>query len=145
MTPTIRIADEADIPSIFAVRTSVRENHISLERLAEMGITRHTIAEALRAEPCIWVAEVDAAVVGFSMADKAEACVFALFMHPDWEGQGIGSLLMAPAESYLFETHPLIWLGTDSSTRAAGFYEKRGWIRTHVMPSGDTRFEKHRS
>ena len=144
MTIAIREAAEEDIPAIFDVRTCVRENHISVEQMAAMGITTQTVCQALREEPCMWVAERDAHIVGFSMADAANACVFALFVRPDWEGHGIGSLLMDRAEAFLFERHTSIWLGTDPSTRAAGFYERRGWKRMQMMDSGDTRFEKLR-
>jgi GNAT superfamily N-acetyltransferase len=144
MTITVRTASAADIPAIFEVRTSVRENHISVERLAEMGITHQTIAQALRDEPCIWVAEHDGQVIGFSMGDADDACVFALFVRPDWEGHGVGRRLMERAEAFLFERHAAIWLQTDISSRAAGFYERLGWKRTRVMDTGDTRFEKLR-
>lgn len=144
MTITIRLAAEADIPAIFDVRTSVLENHISVEKMAEMGITTQTISQALSNEPCIWVAEYDGHIVGFSMADAAQGCLFGLFTRPACEGQGIGSLLMERAEAFLFQRHPSIWLGTEASTRAAGFYERRGWKRMQIMPGGDTRFEKHR-
>lgn len=144
MTITIRDAAEQDIPAIFDVRTSVKENHLSVEQMAAMGITFQTICQALRDEPCIWVAERNAHIVGFSMADAADACVFALFIRPEWEGHGIGSLLMERAEAFLLKRHTSIWLGTDASTRAAGFYKRRGWKRMQIMASGDTRFEKFR-
>jgi GNAT superfamily N-acetyltransferase len=109
-----------------------------------MGITHQTIAQALRDEPCIWVAEHDGQVIGFSMGDADDACVFALFVRPDWEGHGVGRRLMERAEAFLFERHAAIWLQTDISSRAAGFYERLGWKRTRVMETGDTRFEKLR-
>lgn len=140
----IRDARAADIPAIFDVRTSVRENHISVAQMAEMGITRATISQALREQPCIWVAEHDGQVIGFAMADAADGCVFALFVRPEWEGHGLGRLLMARAESFLFERHEVIWLQTDATSRAAGFYQHRGWKRGEVMDTGDTRFEKMR-
>jgi GNAT superfamily N-acetyltransferase len=144
LTIIIRNAAEDDIAAIFEVRTSVRENHVSVEQMAAMGITTDTICQALRDEPCIWVAERDGRIVGFSMADAADASVFALFIRPDWQGHGIGSVLMERAEAFLFQRHASIWLGTDASTRAAGFYERRGWRRMQILDSGDTRFEKFR-
>jgi hypothetical protein len=48
MTITIRDAAEEDIAAIFEVRTSVRENHLSVEQMAEMGITNETIRQVLR-------------------------------------------------------------------------------------------------
>ena len=37
--PTIRLGTEHDVPAMFRVRTSVRENHLSMLELAAMGIT----------------------------------------------------------------------------------------------------------
>ncbi len=142
MTIIIRDAAERDIPEIFEVRTSVRENHLSTEQMAEIGITHQTILEAIHKEPCIWVALKDNQIVGFSMVDAAEACLFAAFVRPEHEGQGIGRLLVERAEARLFETSQSIWLHTDGSSRAAGFYEKLGWKRTSLWQDGEFRFEK---
>ncbi len=143
MTFSIRDAIDDDIPSIFEVRTSVRENHLSVEQLSEMGVTFETIREALRQYPCIWVAEQEGQIVGFSMVDIEDACMFAAFVRPEREGLGIGRQLVERAEAFLFEHHPSIWLETDGSSRAAGFYERLGWKRSEELGSGDARFEKH--
>lgn len=109
-----------------------------------MGITEDTIRDAICEEPCIWVAECEGRIVGFSMADSTDACVFAAFVRPEHEGHGIGRRLMKHAEAFLFERHPSIWLETNGSSRAAGFYEKLGWACTQAMVNGNVRFEKHR-
>lgn len=144
MTIRIRDASEKDIPQIFEVRTSVRENHLSTEQMAEIGITPHTIREALHKGPCIWVAVEDDQVVGFSMGSSEDACLFAAFVRPEYEGQGIGRLLVERAEVFLFKSNTSIWLHTNGSSRAAGFYEKLGWKRTSPWQDGEYRFEKHR-
>lgn len=141
----IRNAVEEDIPAIFDVRTSVEENHLTTAQMAELGITHETILEALRKQPCIWVAVDGDQIVGFSMGDIEDASVFAAFVHPEWAGQGIGRRLMERAEAFLFERHPLIWLHTDGSSRAAGFYERLGWTRMPDLENRDARFEKHRA
>ena len=145
MTITVRDATEDDILAIFDVRTGVHENHLSIEQMAEMGVTEETIREALREEPCIWVCESGRQILGFSMAGGADACLFAVFVRPEWEGQGIGRQLTERAEAFLFQRYSSIWLETDGSSRAAGFYERLGWMRTQVLGNGDVRFEKHRS
>lgn len=145
MEKTTRVANQADIPAIFAIRTSVRENHLSLEQLTEMGITPQTISQALLAAPCIWVAEVDGVAAGFSMADAEDGCVFAAFVRPEFEGLGLGRSLMARAEEFLFQHHPTIWLETAENSRASGFYRTLGWQAVANLPEGDIRFEKSRT
>lgn len=144
MTITVRDASEKDIPQIFEVRTSVRENHLSIEQMAEIGVTPQTILEAIRKEPCIWVALDGDQVVGFSMGNSEDACLFAAFVRPEREGRGIGRLLVERAEAFLFERSPSIWLHTDGSSRAAGFYEELGWKRATLWQGGEYRFEKQR-
>ncbi|UHD47487.1 GNAT family N-acetyltransferase [Aureimonas altamirensis] len=144
MTISIRDATDDDIPAIFEVRTSVRENHLSVEQLAAMGVTFETIREVLGQHHCIWVAEQDGQVVGFSMVDVEDACVFAAFVCPEREGLSIGRQLVDRAETFLFKRHSAIWLETDGSSRAAGFYERLGWKRSERLENGDVRFEKHR-
>ena len=108
MKKTIRVANVGDIDTIFEIRTRVRENHLSREQLADIGVTPEAIREVIANAPCSWVAEVDGTPVGFSMADLEDACVFAAFVLPDYEGLGLGRLLMAKAEAFLFEQHSTI-------------------------------------
>ena len=56
MNIAIRLANQADIPTIFVIRTRVRENPLSHQQLTEMGITPDAIGQAMEAAPCIWVA-----------------------------------------------------------------------------------------
>ena len=86
MTINIRDASEKDIPEIFEVRTSVRENHLSTEQMAAIGVTHQTIFEAIHKEPCIWVAADGENIVGFSMGNSEDACLFAALS--DHRGRG---------------------------------------------------------
>lgn len=83
---TLRDATLADIETIFTIRTSVKENHLSREEMAEMGITPQTIAGIIAESPCIWLADVDGEPAGFAMAIAEEACLFAMFVQPQFEG-----------------------------------------------------------
>lgn len=114
MEKTIRLANQADINAIFDIRTSVQENHLSHDQLAQMGITPETIRQAILEAPCAWAAEVDGAPVGFSMADVEDGCVFAAFVLPEFEGYGLGRSLMNKAEAFLFQHHQTIWFPTDA-------------------------------
>lgn len=141
---TLRDATLADIETIFAIRTSVEENHLSREEMAEMGITPQTIAEIIAESPCIWLAEVEGEPAGFAMAIAEEASLFAMFVLPQFEGQGVGKLLLEKAEAFLFAQQPIIWLETAAGSRAAAFYQRHGWRPVGEQDDEDIRFEKSR-
>lgn len=141
----IRLARKADVGDIFHIRTSVTENALSLAELAEMGITETNIADVIQGAPCAWVAVVESQVVGFSMIDPQVGSLFAAFVLPSHEGNGIGKRLVNGAESALFKTHETIWLETGRNTRAAGFYRHLGWGHEQDVGGGDIRLEKCRA
>lgn len=140
----VRVARQADIADIFDVRGSVHENPLSVEELAALGITETSVAEMIAAQPCAWVAQAGARIVGFAMADADTGSVFALFVRPEWEGQGLGSLLLRKAEAFLFSRHAVLWLETDSRSQASAFYQRRGWQAARALTGTDMRFEKRR-
>ncbi|XAH23773.1 GNAT family N-acetyltransferase [Xylophilus sp. GW821-FHT01B05] len=94
----IRIATPADITAVFDVRTSVRENHMSMAELAAIGVTPDTLAAMLSGDGRGWVAQEQGEVMAFAMADAADATVFAMFVRSSSEGRGLGRQLMAQAE-----------------------------------------------
>ena len=143
----IRIARPADVPSLFDVRTSVRENHQSVEDLARIGVTPETVATMLDGEGRGWVAEKNGRIVAFSMADAAQATIFAMFVQPGYEGKGLGRALMDEAEKWLFARGcDEIWLLTDRNprVRANGFYQHLGWRNDGVQEDGQVRYTKRR-
>jgi len=143
----IRIARPADVPSLFDVRTSVRENHQSVEDLARIGVTPETVATMLDGEGRGWVAEENGRIVAFSMADAAQATIFAMFVQPGYEGKGLGRALMDEAERWLFARGcDEIWLLTDRNprVRANGFYQHLGWRNDGVQEDGQVRYTKRR-
>lgn len=141
--PQIRAALASDVPGIFAVRTSVTENLLTAQQLADIGITPASIAQMIAATPCAWVAVQDGIVIGFAMIDWEEGALFAAFVLPRYEGFGIGKMLVRMAEDALFQHHTMIWLETGATTRAAGFYRHLGWQVLGEM-GGDLRMEKRR-
>lgn len=142
----VRPARPEDVDGVFAVRTSVRENHLSMEQLAALGIRpEDTPASWARGETRCWVAEEDGEIVAFSAVIPAEATVWAMFVHPDHEGRGIGRALMAEAESSLFaDGRDEIWLLTDRDpkVRANGLYQRLGWAPRGVQPDGQMKYTK---
>ncbi len=81
------------------------------------------------------VAEVDDAVVGFSLVGTADdegwGEVMAIYVDPDQWGAGLGWALLAAAEERLAElghNRALLWV-LEANSRARAFYERQGWSR----------------
>ena len=139
---TIRQATARDLPGITQVRTSVRENHLSVEQLAARGITEASVAASFLADSKGWVAEHEGAIVAFSIADRATGSIFALFVLPDHAGAGLGRSLLTLAVAWLRENGiGTIWLTTGRGTSAADFYRHMGWTETTPTADGQHRFE----
>lgn len=143
---TLRVARPSDLPALFAVRTSVRENHLTLAQLAERGVTPTSVAAQLDAPAArTWVAERAGEVVGFSMADGATGSVFALFVHPRAERGGVGRALLAAAEGWLFArgwATIRLQTGAEPALRAHRVYRAAGWRLVGPANHGDVRYEK---
>lgn len=143
----LRLASLTDVDALFTIRLAVTDNVLTRPQLADLGITPESIAEWIAAEACAWVMEVGGEVVGFSLVDLEAGEVFALFVRPDWQGQGFGTRLLAAAEAALFRHHALIWLITDGthSVGANAFYRAQGWRLVAQLEGTDVRYEKVRS
>ncbi len=128
----IRAGLPSDMDDIVRIRTSVRENHLSVEQMAEIGITPQSIlADMAAGNLGVWVAEDDGGVVGFSMANRQTGEIFALFMDEAHEGKGHGTALLAACEQWLKrQGHSEARLTTGRGTRAHQFYLGRGWQLT---------------
>jgi GNAT superfamily N-acetyltransferase len=141
----IRVATPEDVPSLFDVRTGVRENRMSVAELASVHITPETIAAMLTGDGRGWVAEDDRKVVAFAMANATDATIFALFVRPEYEGIGMGRRLMNEAEQWLFTRGcDEIWLRTDRNpeVRANGFYQRLGWTNEGIQEDGQNQYRK---
>lgn len=140
----VRPARPGDTAALFDVRTSVHENHQGVEELAGLGITPDSISAMIEAAPCAWVAVADGGIAGFAMIDDDRGTLFAVFVRPEWEGQGIGRALIAQAEQVLFVNHPTIWLETGRDSRAASAYRHLGWDDETDLGGGNIRLTKTR-
>lgn len=140
----IRPATVADVGAMFHIRASVGENTLTAQELSALGITPESIAQAVAASPCAWVASVDGQAAGFAMVDLDSACLFALFVLPRHEGQGLGTALTRACEQALFARHPVAWLETAQDSRAARLYRHLGWGHETDIGGGDVRLEKQR-
>lgn len=141
-----REARVEDIETLFEIRCSVRENHLSREELAEMGITSQALVDVILQGESVWVACDEERMLGFAMVDADNGELFALFVRPDCEGRGVGARLLALAEARLFRDHAVACLITDGreQMRAFGFYLRAGWRVVRAEEGGDVRMEKNR-
>lgn len=102
MLSEIRRATSIDVPALFYVRTSVRENLMTETELATLGITRRSVSEMLDSDAArAWCLEDDGSIIGFSLAVQESREIFGLFVLPGYEKRGIGSLLLDAATSWL--------------------------------------------
>ncbi len=126
----IREITQADIPALFVVRPQTRENAMSVQELADIGITPDSISEAIEVSHKGWLFEQDGEVGGFAMGDAERAELTVMAMLPKYEGQGVGGQLLSKVENWLAsEGCKKIWLTTDTNPelRAYGFYLHHGW------------------
>jgi ribosomal protein S18 acetylase RimI-like enzyme len=118
-----RPAELADIPALMEIREAVREN-----RLVTLRLLTEDYVQALTVDGRAWVCEAEGRVVGFVCGRPAKKDVWALFVRPDYEGQGIGTALMTLIETFMFEQGlEAMTLSTAPGTRAERLYQRRGW------------------
>ena len=134
----IREAKIDDIKQIMSVRHAVKENVLS-----DPGrVTDEDCEEYLTKRGKGWVCEVDDQIVGFSIADLKNNNIWALFLRPEFEKQGIGRQLHDIMLDWYFSQseHP-VWLGTSPGTRAEIFYRNSGWTEVGMHGKGEIKFE----
>lgn len=135
----IRKATPADRPRITEVRLAVRENRLSAASQAKVDRTADWIFE----NGAFWVWEEAGAVQGFSVADPRDGTIFGLFIHPDYEGRGIGRVLLPKACQDLWAAgFSAATLTTGAGTRAERFYRADGWQEIGRQDDGQIIFRK---
>jgi GNAT superfamily N-acetyltransferase len=110
---TMAISNSADYP---LERLQPLMDYFSPEKVLQLSYERICL-----------VAEIEERVVGTVALEGAELCTF--FIHPDFQGQGIGSQLLAEIERRAIEAG-ISAIHTDASLTGAPFYERRGYRRT---------------
>lgn len=120
------------------VRNSVLENVLSNPSL----VTYKDYEEFINTRGKGWVCEISNQIVGFAIADLKDDNIWALFILPHFEHQGIGKKLHDMMLDWYFSTDKKkVWLGTSPKTRAEYFYRKAGWRETGTHGNGETKFE----
>ncbi|EID73869.1 GNAT family N-acetyltransferase [Imtechella halotolerans] len=135
---TFREANNTDIKQIQIVRNAVTENTLSDPGL----VTDADCLEFITQRGKGWVCEIDNQIVGFSIADLKGNNIWALFVHPSYDKQGIGRQLHDLMLNWYFkQTSKKVWLGTAPNTRAEIFYRKLGWEEVGTHGKGELKFE----
>ena len=133
----LREAVTADIPAIFRVRCAVVENTLRLG-----AITDHEVQLQIEQSGRGWVIESDGSVVAFAIGNATNGNVWALFVLPDYEGLGYGTLLHNGMVHWLWSRGlEVLWLTTGERTRARAFYEALGWRCTGLAEHGQVHME----
>jgi GNAT superfamily N-acetyltransferase len=136
-----REAIPEDIPQMQIVRNSVRENILSNPAL----VTDEDCLEFITVRGKGWVCDIDDRIVGFAIADLKDDNIWALFLHPDFEGKGIGRKLQKlMLDWYFSQGKENVWLGTAFNTRAEAFYRKSGWKEVGTNGPKEIKFEMTR-
>jgi GNAT superfamily N-acetyltransferase len=134
--PTYRPARVEDIPTLMSIRNTVREN-----ALVSTVLTHDDYVRAMTTEGRAWVCEVESEVVGFACGRTAQGDIWALFLRQTHEGRGIGNALMDIVEGWMFEQGlEHIWLVTAPGTRAERLYQRRGWVKRGMKPTGEAEY-----
>ncbi len=135
----VREAVDADIPAMHAIRMHVRENTLSDPSWLTPDVYRAHLRDAGASNS--WVCEQDGRILGFSVARRAQADIWALFVDPAHEGRGIGRRLIAAATDWLFaQGVDTVSLSTTPDTRADAFYRANGWQRGELTDKGEVMF-----
>jgi ribosomal protein S18 acetylase RimI-like enzyme len=141
MTLHFRRTEQRDINGLFTLRAATRENPISRERLAALGITPESSSAALTSGEIVsWVCEASGELAGFCSGDPASAEVLVLAVLPQFEGLGVGKGLLSRVIEQLASQHASVWLAAnpDPTGRAHGFYRAFGFTATgKIDDAGD--------
>lgn len=134
----IRKAEYVDIPRIFVIRAAVQENKLSNPELVKPADCEWFIDYA-----ALWLWVEDGEIQGFSAADPRDGTIFALFVHPDYEGRGIArKLILLACETLKDADYRSATLTTDAGTRAEMFYRRDGWVEIGRQDDGQIIFRK---
>lgn len=134
-----RQATAEDIPAMTVVRLAVRENRLSDPNWLTQQMWLDGLAASGNANS--FVCKRDHRIVGFAIGRLRERDIWALFVDPVCEGQGIGKQLLSMVSAWMFE-HGVdeITLGTGVDTRADMFYLLQGWQVGGLSPKGDREY-----
>lgn len=130
-----RNAQPEDVAECIKIRAVTRENAISAEHLASMGITNESWSESVRNGSLPGVVCIsEGRIAGYCFGERASGEISVLALLPEHEGKGIGRKLLSKVSSVLMrQGHQRLFLGcsSDPTSRSFGFYRHLGWQSTN--------------
>jgi GNAT superfamily N-acetyltransferase len=139
--------DSADLPSLGALLIDAVQDGASVGFLAPLTQERAgeywvQVLSGLDGGTCLWVAEMEGAVVGsVQLAPSAKengrhrAEIQKLFVLTSHRGKGIAARLMAVAESHARSLgRSLLVLDTQAGSAAESVYRRLGWEKAGEIP-----------
>jgi ribosomal protein S18 acetylase RimI-like enzyme len=131
MATSVRKATPSDAAALVAIGIATSPQH-------EMGVTCYA-EDIARHQGSVYVAEVEASVVGYIMLredDHPEIVearspiqVWRVYVLPEFHGKDVASCLMSRAFDHARRgKHDVVWLGvSEHNDRAIAFYVKQGF------------------
>ena len=132
-----RPATPGDIDACITLRGQTRQNSISRQQLADLGITASSWGAAVASGKLVgYIGVASNGIIGycFGYADTGEIVVLAVL--PDAEGKGIGkTLLLWVVRQMISKGYLRLFLGCsdDPAVRSYGFYRRLGWCTTGTI------------
>lgn len=139
----ITVASQDDVPAILAIRRitwlatypddkygitySDIEEHLDKKDRGAAKIWRRRMETGVKSRT--WIARIRSGIVGFVSARKGDSCnqLMALYVHPEYQGQGVGTVLMDEALKWLGVKQKIKLEVVSYNTAAIGFYGKFGF------------------
>jgi len=135
---SIRLGRLSDMEQLVKLRVAVAENRITDPARVPVHEYRNFIEHRAL---FVWMESDE--IAGFSAANPLDGTIWALFVHPDNDGRGIGSALLDKTCRMLKRRgRSIATLSTGPDTRAAAFYRKRGWVALGMTDWHELQFAK---
>lgn len=132
------------LPWFYDIRFSVEENILYGHQIQYL-LRSNAIEDINQGGGWICRSGADYVGVGFGIFIP-EALIGGLFVRPEYQQQGIGSILLERITGWLFSSGAeSIHLTTDEASKAAAFYLSRGWLPDGKDEFGQLRMVKGKS
>lgn len=132
-----RPASPLDAHECVRIRGLTRENAVSAQRLAEVGITAESWANDIRTGALPgFICMVGTEMAGYCYGASKTGEVIVLALLPAYENLGIGRQLLSLVVTQLRSLgHHRLFLGCspDPAVRSYGFYRHLGWQSTGTV------------